>query len=110
MSSAPGATVGAGCLLACLGAAIAALVWAPRAALNIDGGFEGQSRDLSVLYVDLPLIALGGALVPSLVWALTARRVGRPWVAALAAGAAFALGLWGLMEWWTPRQHPGSGV
>lgn len=34
---------GVGCLLAGLGAAIAALVWAPRAAFSIDGGFEGHA-------------------------------------------------------------------
>src|SRR5688572_14661284 len=92
----------AGCLLAGLGAATAALVWAPRAAFRINGGFENHARDLSVFYVDLPLIVLGGALVPSVVWALTVRRVDRPWAAALTAVAALALGLWGLTEWWTP--------
>ncbi|WP_179120079.1 hypothetical protein [Streptomyces tsukubensis] len=96
-----------GCLLAGLGATTAALVWAPLAAPSIDGGFEDEARDLSVLYVDLPLVALGGALVPLLAWTLTTRRVHRPWAAALVAAAALALGVWGLVEWWTPRGgHP----
>ncbi|WP_257585962.1 MULTISPECIES: hypothetical protein [unclassified Streptomyces] len=101
----------AGCLLAGFGAATAALTWAPRAAISIDGGFEGHARDLSVLVVDLPLVLLGGALVPLLAWSLTIRWTGRPCVAVLAAVTALALGVWGLVEWWTPRQppHPGHG-
>ncbi|MCX5233345.1 hypothetical protein [Streptomyces sp. NBC_00233] len=109
MSTTSNTTGGAGCLLAALGAAASALEWAPRAAFSIDGGFEGHARDLSVLFVDLPLIVFGGALVPFLAWALTTRWTGRPWAAALAAVTALALGIWGLMEWWTPRQHPDPG-
>jgi hypothetical protein len=108
MSTTSHTTSGVGCLLAGLGAGIAPLVWAPRAAFSIDGGFEGHARDLSVLFVDLPLIVLGGALVPLLTWAVTIRW-GRPWVAVLAAVAALTLGMWGLMECWTPRQHPDPG-
>lgn len=91
-----------GCLVAGLGATIAPLVWAPQAATSISGGFEGQARDLSVLVVDLPLVILGGALVPLAAWGLTRRWTGRPWAAALAAVAALALGVWGLTEFWTP--------
>ncbi|KAK1179061.1 hypothetical protein B7755_013475 [Streptomyces sp. NBS 14/10] len=105
----PKASGAAGCLLAGLGATTAPLVWAPRAAISIDGGFEGHARDLSVLYIDLPLIVLGGALVPLFAWTLTTRWVRRPWVAALAAVAALALGVWGLTEWWTPRRQPNPG-
>ncbi|MFD3483275.1 hypothetical protein [Streptomyces sp. NPDC058665] len=102
---------GAGCLLAVLGAAAAPLVWAPQAQLSIEGGFEGSARDLSVLYVDLPLIALGGALLPLLAWALTRRWTGRPWVAVLVAVTALALGIWGLTQWWTPRHgDPGDAL
>lgn len=102
---------GAGCFLAALGTATAGLAWAPKAKINITGGFENHARDLSVLYIDLPLVLLGGALVPVLTWTLTARWVHRPWVAGLAAVAALALGVWGLVEWWTPRTqpHPGYG-
>ncbi|GGJ91904.1 hypothetical protein GCM10011583_24240 [Streptomyces camponoticapitis] len=113
MSTSSRTTGGAGCLLAVLGAATAPLVWAPRARLSIGGGFEGNARDLSVLYVDLPLIALGGALTPLLAWALTRRWSGRPWVAVLVGVAALALGIWGLTEWWTPRHGDpahGSGI
>jgi hypothetical protein len=48
----------AGCLLAGLGATAAPLAWAPRTAVSIDGGFEGQARDLSVLFIDLPLVGI----------------------------------------------------
>ncbi|MGW1468273.1 hypothetical protein ACWCPT_28455 [Streptomyces sp. NPDC002308] len=106
-----------GCLLAGFGALVAPLLWAPRAAVNVEGGLEGHARDLSVLWIDLPLVVLGGAAVPLLAWALTRRwtyrrrtyrrRTYRPWVPALVpvlvALAAFALGSWGLLEWWTPR-------
>ncbi|KOY56446.1 MULTISPECIES: hypothetical protein [unclassified Streptomyces] len=95
-------------VLAGLGAATGLAIWAPRAAFSIDGGFEGHARDLSVVFVDLPLILLGGALLPLLSWALAIRRV-PPWAAAVAALAALALGGWGLTEWWTPRQHPDPG-
>jgi hypothetical protein len=98
-----------GCLVVGLGATTAALVWAPRARFSIEGGFEGHARDLSVLFVDLPLIVLGGALTPLFAWALTMRWVHRPWAAVLAAVASLMLGVWGLTEWWTPRQQPDPG-
>jgi hypothetical protein len=99
----------AGYFLVGLGAATGALVWAPRAAFSIDGGFEGHARDLGVLFIDLPLIMLGGALVPLSAWGLTMRWAHRPWLAAFTAAAALILGTWGLIEWWTPRQHPDPG-
>ncbi|MFI8264582.1 hypothetical protein [Streptomyces sp. NPDC085665] len=97
-----------GYVLAGIGAATGLALWAPRAAFSIDGGFEGHARDLSVAFVDLPLILLGGVLVPLFSWALALRRV-PPWAAAAAALAALAIGAWGLIEWWTPRQHPDPG-
>ncbi|MEU4732709.1 hypothetical protein [Streptomyces sp. NPDC023588] len=98
-----------GRVIAGLGATAGVLVWVPRAAFSIDGGFEGHARDLSVIYVDLPLILLGGILIPLSAWTLTRRWARRPWVAALVALAALALGLGGLIEWWTPRQDPDPG-
>ncbi|MET4656539.1 hypothetical protein ABID80_000231 [Streptomyces sp. PvP037] len=96
----------AGILLAAVGAVAAVLAWAPRARVSVHGGFEGMHRDLSVLYVDLPLIALGGALVPLTAWLLTLRVLRRPWLAAAIAAGALALGVWGLLSWWTPYEPP----
>ncbi|QER86746.1 hypothetical protein [Streptomyces tendae] len=97
----------AGVLLAAAGAAVAAvLTWAPRARVSVHGGFEGRQRDLSVLYVDLPLVAAGGAFVPLAVWLLTLRTLRRPWLAAAAATGALVLGIWGLLSWWTPNRPP----
>lgn len=101
------ATGGVGCLVAGIGAASAPLAWAPRASGSVFGGFEGENRDPSVLFVDLPLIALGGALLPLVAWMLATRWTGRPWAAALMSLAALSLGIWGLLEWWVPR-HPGE--
>ncbi|MEU0397133.1 hypothetical protein ABZ208_31035 [Streptomyces sp. NPDC006208] len=97
---------GGGFLVAALGATVAVLAWAPPARISIDGGFEQQHRHLSVLYIDFPVIALGGALVPLAVGLLTLRWLQRPWVATLAAVAALALGVWGLTSWWAPYQQP----
>ncbi|MGW0085501.1 hypothetical protein [Streptomyces sp. NPDC003393] len=96
----------AGFLWAAVGAATAVLAWAPLARVSIEGGFEGQRRDLSVLYVDLPLIAVGGALLPLATWLLTSRWVTRPWIAALATAAALAAGVWGLTLGWQPYEGP----
>ncbi|MEU8852284.1 hypothetical protein AB0C70_40085 [Streptomyces sp. NPDC048564] len=96
----------AGFLVAGLGAVAALLAWAPLARVNVEGGFEGLHRDLSVLYIDLPLVAAGGALVPLTFWLLTLRRFHRPWLAALAAVAAAALGIWALTIWWAPYRAP----
>ncbi|WP_345619483.1 hypothetical protein [Streptomyces ziwulingensis] len=101
-----GAGSGAGCLLAGAGAVIAVLAWAPLARVNVTGGFEGQHRDLSVLYLDFPLIALGGALLPVVAWRAGLTVVGRPWAAVLGAVAALALGVWGLTAWWEPSGPP----
>lgn len=91
-----------GFLVAGLGAAGALLAWAPLARSSVEGGFEGLERDLSVLYLHLPLVALGGALVPLGVWLVALARFRRPWLALLAAGGAGVLGVWGLVSWWTP--------
>ncbi|GGY85187.1 hypothetical protein CP967_24305 [Streptomyces nitrosporeus] len=96
----------AGCLLAVVGATAALLAWAPLARISVTGGFEGMHRDLSVFYVDLPLIALGGALLPPLVRSLARRCAVRPWGALALALAALALGVWGLISWWEPYRQP----
>ncbi|MET9773467.1 hypothetical protein ABZ023_04255 [Streptomyces sp. NPDC006367] len=97
-----------GCLAALAGASTALVAWAPLARVSVTGGFEHQHRDLSVLYVDLPLVALGGALVPVVAWTLGLRLLGgRAWAAALVAVAALGLAVWGLTAWWTPYERDG---
>ncbi|EFE66188.1 MULTISPECIES: hypothetical protein [Streptomyces] len=93
-------------LWAAVGGITAVLAWAPRARVSIHGGFEAMHRDLSVLYVDLPLIAVGGALVPLAVWLLTLRALRRPWLATVLTATALTLGIWGLLAWWTPYEQP----
>ncbi|MFF8033771.1 MULTISPECIES: hypothetical protein [unclassified Streptomyces] len=95
-----------GILLAAAGAVAAVLAWAPKARGSVHGGFEGMHRDLSVLYVDLPLIAVGGALLPFTAWLLVLRTLRRPWLAAVIAAGMLALGIWGLLSWWTPYRRP----
>ncbi|MFF0223694.1 hypothetical protein [Streptomyces sp. NPDC004629] len=97
-----------GLLVAAFGAAVAVVSWAPMARVNIEGGFEQARRDLRVLYIDLPLIAVGGAVVPLAAWLLTLRWCRRPWPAAVAAAGALALGIWGLTSWWEPYGRPES--
>ncbi|MFE2047714.1 hypothetical protein ACFXAS_04335 [Streptomyces sp. NPDC059459] len=98
----------AGCLVAgAVGASTAVLAWAPLARISVTGGFENRHRDLGVLYLDLPLVAVGGALVPVAAWAVGLRVLGgRAWAAALLAVAALVLGTWGLTAWWTPYEEP----
>lgn len=101
-----------GCLLAASGALAGLLYWAPRAAFSIDGGFEGHARDLTVVFVDLPLILLGATVLPLVAWLLTLRRTRsarRPWPAALAALLALGLFLFGVDVCWEPRQLPDPG-
>ncbi|WP_130799164.1 hypothetical protein [Streptomyces otsuchiensis] len=90
--------------LPCLGVVTGLTVWMSRALPALGPGFEGEDRDLSVLTVDLPLIMLGGALVPLLAWRLAPGGAGRPWAPALAALAGLALAVWGLTEWWHPHR------
>lgn len=92
--------------MAALGTTFALLAWAPMARISIVGGFEQQHRDLSVLHIGLPVIAVGGAFVPLVVWLLILQWLKRPWVVTLAAVAALALGVWGLTSWWTPYRRP----
>ena len=55
-----------GCATAALGAVTALYVWGAsrRTRLHMGSGFEGQGGDLSVLWTELPLVLLAGALIP----------------------------------------------
>ncbi|MFD3835977.1 hypothetical protein ACFWWC_06910 [Streptomyces sp. NPDC058642] len=68
-----------GCLLSAVGALVATLVWAasPRTARHLGGGFEGEGTDYGAVLVELPLVALAGALPPALLSLVIAYLVGR---------------------------------
>ncbi|WP_405646450.1 hypothetical protein [Streptomyces sp. NBC_00019] len=68
-----------GCLLSAVGALVATLVWAasPRTERHLGGGFEGEGTDYGAVLVELPLVALTGALLPALVSVVIAYLVGR---------------------------------
>ncbi|CAM5504918.1 hypothetical protein SATRM34S_03745 [Streptomyces atroolivaceus] len=103
-----------GCATAALGAATALYVWASslRTGLHMGAGFEGHARDLSVLWTELPLVLLAGALIPPVTWLLTLRLPrghrtvrSRALVAGACTAAVFALATWGLHTWANPH-HP----
>lgn len=93
-------------ILAGVGVLAGAMIWVLRAGYSLDGGFESQDQDLSVLFVDLPLILLCGALIP--VAAYVAAR-GHRTLGPVLAVAAIVLAAWGLLSWWTPQQGPVGG-
>ncbi|MFJ4842133.1 hypothetical protein [Streptomyces sp. NPDC088746] len=75
-------------------------------------GLEGHGRDLSVLWTELPLVLLAGALIPPLTWLLTLRLLrgprslrSRALVAGVCTAAVLALSAWGLHAWANPH-HP----
>ncbi|MET7692739.1 hypothetical protein ABZT06_33045 [Streptomyces sp. NPDC005483] len=78
-----GVTCG-GCALSAAGATAAPSLWLsmPRTQRHLGGGFENEGMDLTVLFTELPLVILGGAFLPLLVFTalvrLTARRRPRP--------------------------------
>ncbi|MEU1216509.1 hypothetical protein ACFYSH_26450 [Streptomyces sp. NPDC005791] len=103
-----------GCATAAIGAAVAVYVWASsrRTGLNMGMGFEGHSRDLSVLWTELPLVLLAGALIPPLAWLLPLRLLrgrgtlrARVLVAAVCTAGFVALSAWALHTWANPH-HP----
>ncbi|MFF5897996.1 hypothetical protein ACFY8O_18955 [Streptomyces argenteolus] len=100
-----------GCATALLGAGTALFVWGSsrRTGLHLGTGLEGHGRDLSVLWTELPLVLLAGALVPPLTWLLTLRLLrgraplrGRVLAAALCTAGVFAVATWGLHSWANP--------
>ncbi|WP_187370200.1 hypothetical protein [Streptomyces boluensis] len=68
-----------GCGSAFVGAVGAVVLWATseRTQVHLGGAFESNGMDLSVLWKELPLVALAGAALPTLVWALAARVLNR---------------------------------
>ncbi|WP_406463242.1 hypothetical protein OHB07_17820 [Streptomyces sp. NBC_00111] len=101
-----------GCAAAALGAVTALYVWGSshRTGVHLGTGFEGQGRDLSVLWTELPLVLLAGTLVPPVSWLLTLRLLGgrarprcRVLVAAVCTAGVLALSAWGLHAWSNPH-------
>lgn len=76
------------------------------------GGFEGEGTDLSVLWTELPLVLLAGALIPPAAWLLTLRLLRgrtplrtRALVAAVCTAGVLAVSVWALHTWANPH-HP----
>ncbi|WP_239157833.1 hypothetical protein [Streptomyces sp. SID13726] len=69
----------AGCALSAVGATAGPALWLamPRTQRHLGGGFENEGMDLTVLFTELPLVVLGGAFLPLLVFTLLVRAAGR---------------------------------
>lgn len=71
-----------GCALSGVGAVAATLAWSTsdRTQRHLQGGFEGEGMDYTVLATELPFVALAGAALPAavclLIALLSARRRG----------------------------------
>lgn len=65
-------------MLSLVGALAATLLWlsSARTRIHLGHGFEDEGLDLGVLFTELPLVFLAGALGPTLVYALLARALG----------------------------------
>ncbi|MEU5688707.1 hypothetical protein DEJ48_26585 [Streptomyces venezuelae] len=108
-------TGAAGCLIAAVAAAVGFTVWLRGAGPGLSGGFEGE-RDLSLLYVELPLLVFGLPATAVVAWALTnsslRHRTGRParTAAATAASAITVTALaWAGLIWLDNRVAPFMG-
>ncbi|MFF1646899.1 hypothetical protein [Streptomyces sp. NPDC058240] len=75
----------AGCLVVAAGGAAGTLAWAPYGRSGIFGGFEGAT-EWNVLWLGLPVMALGGITAGLVLVALA----GRKWRRALGAAAVLA--------------------
>ncbi|MFJ6389477.1 hypothetical protein ACIQJT_17925 [Streptomyces sp. NPDC091972] len=75
---ADGVTCG-GCALSATGAIGANSLWLslPRTRRHLGGGFENEGMDWTVLLAELPMVVVGGALLPLLALTLVMRVVGR---------------------------------
>ncbi|MFD5873927.1 hypothetical protein [Streptomyces sp. NPDC060322] len=103
-----------GCAAAAFGAVTALYVWGSshRTGVHLGMGFEGHERDLSVLWTELPLVLLAGALIPPFTWLLTLRLLpgrrslrSRALVAGACTAGVLALSTWGFHTWVNPH-HP----
>ncbi|MFS0694730.1 hypothetical protein [Streptomyces nitrosporeus] len=108
-----------GCAAAALGAATALFVWGSswRTGIHMGTGLEGHGRDLSVLWTELPLVLLAGALVPPVTWLLTLRLLrgrgaarSRVLVAAVCTAGVLAVSAWALHTWANPYDPDRVGL
>ncbi|MFJ8863551.1 hypothetical protein ACIRD8_34690 [Streptomyces sp. NPDC102451] len=100
-----------GCATAALGAATALFVWGSsrRTGIHMGGGFEGEGADISVLWTEMPLVLLAGALIPPVTWLLTLRLLrgrgplrARVLVAAACTAGVLVASTWALHTWSNP--------
>ncbi|GAB3966342.1 hypothetical protein [Streptomyces sparsus] len=97
---------GIGCLLGLAGAGTGFVTWLHGARPGLRGDFEGENRDLSLLWVELPAMVLGVPAVALAVWALTRALLGdrltpagRATVAAVAGLTTLTLLGWACVTW-----------
>ncbi|MFJ7998130.1 hypothetical protein ACIQ7D_13435 [Streptomyces sp. NPDC096310] len=102
----PAALGWAGCLAVVGGFLVGAAVWTAGAGPGVRGGLEGE-RDLSLVYVELPLLLFGMPALALAVWALVSGVLrAREGAAALVMVAVLALAAWAGMEWLDVRTAP----
>lgn len=105
----------AGCVLALAAGATGFFTWLHGAGPGVSGAFEGE-RDLSLLYLELPLLLFGFPVVALAAWGATRavlRRTGgtgkravRNAVPVLAATVTLALLTWAALLWLDSRVAP----
>lgn len=89
----------AGCLAVVAGFVTGVVAWGIGAAPGLRGAFEGE-RDLSLLYLDGPVIIFGTPALALGVWALVGGVMrARDRVAAVAVLIVLAAVAWGCGEW-----------
>jgi hypothetical protein len=103
-----------GCLMAPVAGVTGFVTWLRGAAPGVRGSFEGE-RDLTLLYLELPLLLFGFPLLVLAAWGVTdavLRRDGRTApatrtaVPALAATVVLALLTWAATTWLDLRVDP----
>ncbi|WMX45241.1 hypothetical protein [Streptomyces roseicoloratus] len=92
---------GIGFLAVLGGFGVALVVWGIGATPALTGGFEGEGRDFSVVWLELPVMLLGTPALALGVWALFRRR--SPAVLALAVLATLLTAGWAGAEWLETR-------
>ncbi|MFD9870106.1 hypothetical protein ACFXI8_04645 [Streptomyces niveus] len=99
----------AGCLAVVAGFLTGIVVWGVGAAPGLHGAFEGE-RDLSLLYLDGPVIIFGAPALALGVWALVGGVLrARDRMAAVAVLLVLAAVAWGCGEWLEMRTERFTG-